>query len=216
MALDKNKLHEYSRLRELAEQRTRRLEKAGLEGGKHFPKVSELKTAADLRRAEKAVSRFMESKTTVAQARAEQTTIEYQQRQRRRQMRRESRKRRKEFLAGLTEEDRQRIKNLTKHGVRVTEKNFDAWNEYLEYRKAMQDDTLKYEFDKWVEEFKEIMKNPPDESWEDIRRDFDEYRVDRENVKKRAQELADSGEYSSDVFSSMLKTFVKDRKKKRG
>lgn len=216
MALDKNKLHEYSRLRKLAEQRTRRLEKAGLEGGKHFPKVSELKTAADLRRAEKAVSRFMESKTTVVQARAEQTTIEYQQRERSRQMQREARKRRKEWIGGLSEKDKALIENLKKHGVRVTEKNFSAWQDYISYRSAMQEDSTKYEFDKWVEEYKEIMKNPPDEEWEELRADFDAYRADREEVRKRAEELANAGEYSSDVFSSMLKTFIQDRKKKRG
>jgi len=177
---------EYTRLRDIAQKRLGRLESAGLAvPGLAFPKMRELKTAAEKAAALRAVREFVQAPTKVKEVRqtgqrvmptAKGIRAVDPVREARRQRQREQRAHRREVLAGLTKNQRGFIKAARTLGMTINTENIPEFLEYMEYRYSQYSDSQNYLIDQYVRDYTALKKAKR----ENIINDFARFRVDRE------------------------------------
>ena len=210
---------EYSRLRSIAEKRIDRLSSHGLASpGISFPKVSQLKSAAEKKAALNAVKSFLASGTTLREAAknpekrlvtennmpaflTEKQAKEAERRERRNAKRRE----RYAATKNLTTKQKGLLKGAAKLGLRIPTDKIQSFIEYMEYRFAQVRESQFYAMATYTEDYEAILKKSPTK--EDIIADFERYLADKENTTNMFDK---STGYSEEQLNSIWKDFARD------
>lgn len=149
---------EYSNLRSKLQRRIRDSQRAGYDIRAGYKRLSDIETADELRRElEKMRRAWKSSKYTITWAQAEEEREIRRQSEREKQAVRAAERLMKR--ENLTLNEKNLLKGLAKYGITVRDKSdLAAWGAYISYRKSQQISSLKYEFDKWVEEIGETSR----------------------------------------------------------
>ena len=209
---------EFSRLRGIAQKRLERLQMAGLASPAiRLPKASEL-TAAQKAGYVKQFKSFLESGSTVREAKKtpEKTFVptsrgiaapkteaqikRAEQRARKTQVQRE----RRHILAGLTKTQQGWIQGARNIGVKIGTKNLSAFVEYMEYRYAQNKDSSFYTV---VDDFADIQEKKK-KAVGDITADFARFKADRQEII----DMRDDGRpgYDKYAFDSLWRQYIKN------
>lgn len=221
---------EYSRLRSIAEKRIDRLSSHGLASpGISFPKVSQLKSAAEKEAALNAVKSFLASGTTLREAtknpekrlvtennmpafltrrerrnarRRERYAQDKEKRDARNARRREQ-YRRKKILKELTDKQRALLKGAGTLGVDIPTDRIKQFIEYMEYRFAQVQESAYYAMDKYTEDYQKILRNAP--NTDDIVADFNRFLSEREDNESLFDNLQS---YDEDALNDLWEEFT--------
>lgn len=185
---------EYSRRRDIAQKRIKRLEKAGLSVEVQFPTVKEIRAIVDSNFAESMyneLTEFISSGMSLARRREkvrEEATPEVKKR---RAKEREYRRKKiaKEYDAGRKSKTYQGyLKGLKKLGVDIPPSKLPYFFEYMDYRFAQGNTSKKYVFDIFVDDYQTMLKKGYSPS--KIIEDFDLFLSNQMELEGRKKKMS--------------------------
>lgn len=190
---------EYTRLRDIAQKRIKRMEKAGLDvSGMRVPTIKQLKQGTALDK-DMAMSRLKEMVSTGwhlqkrVEARRERERLRdpEEKRQRRREQQREYRRMkvaREQERADYPKKYQSYVKGIKKLGVDIPPSKLPAFFKYMDYRFAQGNASKKYVFDIFVDDYQQMLQKgyKPDQ----ILTDFQRFEADQMMLMDRAGSMS--------------------------
>ena len=155
---------EYTRRRDIAQKRIKRLQQAGVPLEVHIPTVKEIRSSTDSSYAERmytALTEFISSGMSLARRREKAREEASPEVQRRREKEREYRRKKiaKEYDAGKKSNTYQGyLKGLKKLGVDIPPAKLPYFFKYMDYRFAQGNTSKKYVFDIFVDDYQTMLK----------------------------------------------------------
>lgn len=202
---------EYTRLRDIAQKRLGRLAAEGLApAGLAFPKLREMKTEAERKRALADVQEFLASGTKLREIRESGKTVDITPkgivvddpaRLARNARQRERRRERRAALQSLTKSQRSMIKGARALGVTINTPDIPSFIAYMEYRFSQYSDSRFYLMADYVEDFQKLRKKNSSDS---IVSDFARFKTDYEQLHSPV----DVPGYSAAEFQNMWNEFI--------
>lgn len=223
-----SKFSSYTRLRDIAVKRSKRLEAAGLSVGITFPTVKQIKTEKlSLSEATARLQMYLEAPTKTGEYRKLQeqdrpifledrtgpvVTTEagrseaekYIKKERERQLHRQRNQRYRERLRNLTKREKSDLKASRTLGYSVGPSQAQMFSEYLAYRFKFGDEKKPYAIATYTEEFHALMKKNKYHSFDEMQRDFEGYMMNRHRME---DEYNNMNGISGAAFESMWSQF---------
>lgn len=184
---------EYSRQRDIAVKRVKRLQEAGVKINVHIPTVKELRSmeAEKAGAMESALHTFLESGASL-QRRKESQRIHYtqeEQAERRREYQRDYRRRKvaQEYAVGRNSKYESYLKGIKTLGVDLKPSQLPGFFQYMDYRFSQGNTSKKYVFDIFVDDYKDLLSKgyKPDQ----IVGDFERFQADQIALADRASTM---------------------------
>ena len=185
---------EYTKQRDIAQKRIKRMQKAGVQIDVHIPTVKELRAGSvDLReQMGKVLQEFVSTGVSLSRQR-EKERVSYspeQLRERKRQQARDYRRRKvaKEYeRPAFPKKYQGYLKGLKTLGVDVPPSKLPAFFEYMDYRFAQGNVSKKYVFDIFVDDYTKMLQKgyKPDQ----ILSDFQKFEADQAALSDRAENM---------------------------
>ena len=204
---------EYSRQRDIAQKRLKRLDKAGKGLGIQLPTVADLRAMTDPEKVAgiaSGLSNFLESGTSLSRIReaSRPRYTEEQRRQRKREQSRDYRRRKvaKQYERPNSTKYQSYVKALKTLGVDIPPSKLPAFFNYMDFRFAQGNAGAHYVFDIYVEDYTELLRQgyKPDA----IVQDFMEFEYDQISLGESAGEMV--GRSFDDVMDTWNR-FVYER-----
>lgn len=183
-----SKFSSYTRLRDIASKRIKRLEESGLSVGFTFPTVKQIKNQnINLNEATSRLQQFLESPTKVREYKklpeTERVQVEkYVKKEREREQHRQRNQRYRERIRNLTKREKADLKASRTLGYSVGPSQAQMFSEYLAYRFKFGDEKTPYRIATYTEEFHALMKNNRYHSFDDMQRDFEGFMLNRQHL----------------------------------
>ena len=192
-------MKEYSRVRANILKRAKRVEAAGL--GKYIPKVN-LPKAKTAKQAEKYLARALkfDKRVSVKAAKGKKEAKRAYERERYLEKKELSRDT-YNYMRGI----RKWLKRLGKDRNLVNRYNISVWIEYIESRRAVQNDKGKYKFDKYVEDIADKLTDEDEQvDIETVLNDFKSYMDEQQQLVEDADKVfAESdAKYDSEAIAN--------------
>lgn len=185
---------EYTKQRDIAQKRIKRMQKAGVQIEVHIPTVKELRAGSvDFReQMGKVLTEFVSTGVSLSRQR-EKERVSYspeQLRERKRQQARDYRRRKvaKEYeRPAFPKKYQGYLKGLKTLGVDVPPSKLPAFFEYMDYRFAQGNVSKKYVFDIFVDDYTKMLQKgyKPDQ----ILSDFQKFEADQAALSDRAENM---------------------------
>lgn len=185
---------EYTKQRDIAQKRIKRMQKAGVQIDVHIPTVKELRAGSvDFReQMGKVLHEFVSTGVSLSRQR-EKERVSYspeQLRERKRQQARDYRRRKvaKEYeRPAFPKKYQGYLKGLKTLGVDVPPSKLPAFFEYMDYRFAQGNVSKKYVFDIFVDDYTKMLQKgyKPDQ----ILSDFQKFEADQAALSDRAENM---------------------------
>lgn len=180
---------EYSRQRDIAVKRIKRLEASGVKLDLHIPTVKEVRSKADFEQTRlfSALSGFLESGFSLSRRRARSKAYEAEMAEQRRQYQRDYRRRKvaeKHERPNVPNKYRGYLKGLKKLGVDLKPSQLPGFFKYMDYRFAQGNASKKYVFDIFVDDYQALLQKgyKPDQ----ILADYEKFESDQIALGERA------------------------------
>lgn len=184
-----SKYASYTRLRDIASKRIKRLEESGLSVGFTFPTVKQIKTQnINLNEATARLQLFIESPTKVREYKKlpeiERVQVEkYVKKEREREQHRQRNRRYRERERNLTKRESADLKASRKLGYSVGPSQAAIFSEYLAYRFKYGNENLRYAILNYTEDYKAITKKKKYMTFDEMQKDFEQYVLDRKSMQ---------------------------------
>lgn len=180
---------EYSRQRDIAVKRIKRLEASGVKLDVHIPTVKEVRGEAEFEQSRlfSALSGFLETGISLTRRREQRKSIERNRAEERRQYQRDYRRRKvaeKYERPNVPNKYRGYLKGLKKLGVDLKPSQLPGFFKYMDYRFAQGNASRKYVFDIFVDDYQALLQKgyKPDQ----ILRDYEKFEADQIALGERA------------------------------
>ena len=180
---------EYSRQRDIAVKRIKRLEASGVKLDVHVPTVKEVRSKGEFEQARlfSALSGFLETGVSLSRRRQRTKASEENQREQRRQYQRDYRRQKvaeKYERPNVPNKYRGYLKGLKKLGVDLKPSQLPGFFKYMDYRFAQGTASKKYVFDIFVDDYQELLQKgyKPDQ----ILADYEKFEADQIALGERA------------------------------
>lgn len=177
-------MKEYSRVRANILKRAKRVEAAGF--GKYIPKVN-LPKAENIKQAEKYLARALklDKRVSVKAAKEKKEAKRIYERERyldKTELKQDT----YNYMHGI----RKWLKRLGKSRDLVNRDNISVWIEYIESRRAVQNDKGKYKFDKYVEDIADKLTDEEEQvDIETVFNDFESYMDEQHQLVEDADKV---------------------------
>lgn len=184
-----SKFSSYTRMRDIASKRIKRLEESGVSVGFTFPTVKQIKTQnINLNEATARLQMFLESPTKVREYKklpeTERVQVEkYVKKEREREQHRQRNQRYRERLRNLTKREKSDLKASRTLGYSVGPSQAQMFSEYLAYRFKFGDEKKPYAIATYTEEFHALMKKNKYHSFSDMQKDFEGFMLNRQQLE---------------------------------
>ena len=205
-----SKFSSYTRMRDIASKRIKRLEESGISVGFTFPTVKQIKTQnINLSEVTARLQTFLESPTKVREYKklsdSERVSAErYIKKEREREQHRQRNQRYRERLRNLTKREKSDLKASRTLGYSVGPSQAQMFSEYLAYRFKYGDEKKPYAIATYTEEFHALMKKNKYHSFDDMQKDFEGYMMNRHRME---DEYDNMNGISGAAFESMWSQF---------
>ena len=180
---------EYSRQRDIAVKRIKRLEASGMKLDLHIPTVKEVRGKADFEQTRlfSALSGFLENGLSLSRRRARTRASEAERAEQRRQYQRDYRRQKvaeKYERPNVPNKYKGFLKGLKKLGVDLKPSQLPGFFKYMDYRFAQGNASKKYVFDIFVDDYQELLQKgyKPDQ----ILADYEKFEADQIALGERA------------------------------
>lgn len=235
-----SKFSSYTRLRDIAVKRSKRLEAAGLSVGITFPTVKQIKTEKlSLSEATARLQMYLEAPTKTGEYRKLQeqdrpifledrtgpvvTTVagraeaeKYIKKERERELHRQRNQRYRERVRNLTKNESAALKASKKLGYSVGPSQAQFFAEYLAYRFKYGNENLHYAILNYAEDYKAITKKKQYMTFDELQQDFEKYVLDRKNMKIEYDNMEGiSGRKFESMWADFSGVKVHSRKKRK-
>ena len=184
---------EYSRQRDIAVKRIKRMQEAGYKLNVHVPTVKELRSmeAGKAEAMGKALETFLEAGASL-QRKRESERIHYtqeEQAEKRREYQRDYRRRKvaQEYAGGRNSKYESYLKGIKTLGVDLKPSQLPGFFQYMDYRFSQGNASKKYVFDIFVDDYKDLLAKgyKPDQ----IIGDYERFQADQIALEARADTM---------------------------
>lgn len=180
---------EYSRQRDIAVKRIKRLEASGMKLDVHIPTVKEVRGKAEFEQSRlfSALSGFLEGGMSLSRRRARAKATEAERAEQRRQYQRDYRRQKvaeKYERPTVPNKYKGYLKGLKKLGVDLKPSQLPGFFKYMDYRFAQGNASRKYVFDIFVDDYQALLQKgyKPDQ----ILADYEKFEADQIALGERA------------------------------
>lgn len=212
-----SKFSSYTRMRDIASKRIKRLEESGISVGFIFPTVKQIKTQnINLSEVTARLQTFLESPTKVREykklSESERVSAErYIKKEREREQHRQRNQRYRERIRNLTKREKADLKASKTLGYSVGPSQAQMFSEYLAYRFKFGDEKKPYRIATYTEEFHALMKNNKYHSFSDMQNDFEGFMLNREQLEERSDSMHGiTGSYFESMWQQFSGVFDED------
>lgn len=200
---------EYSRQRDIAVKRVKRLQESGMQISVHIPTVKEVRGKSDFEqnRLFSALSGFLEGGMSLSRQKQRKKQTAEQRKKEKREYQRDYRRRKvaQEHERPGRKTYQSYVKGVKTLGVDIKPSQLPAFFAYMDYRFAQGTASIKYAFDLFLDDFQRLLQkgyNP-----NQILSDFEKFQADQADISSRADDMDGT---SSSAAKEMWDKFIGD------